>query len=66
MVAEGAGQELFAYDGAVDASGNARLADIGAAAAGADRWPTSRRPGPSSALRYVDPGYAIRSVPANG
>src|SRR6201996_3382985 len=29
VVAEGAGQDLFEYDGAVDASGNARLADIG-------------------------------------
>ncbi len=65
VVAEGAGQGLFAYDGAVDASGNARLADIGRllrerilddfAAAGTEL-----------SLRYVDPGYAIRSVPANG
>jgi 6-phosphofructokinase 1 len=65
VVAEGAGQDLFDYDGAVDASGNARLADIGAllrqrmaedfAAAGEE-----------FSLRYVDPGYAIRSVPANG
>src|ERR1700760_92768 len=29
VVAEGAGQDLFEYDGAVDASGNARLADVG-------------------------------------
>src|ERR1700753_1050892 len=29
VVAEGAGQDLFDYDGAVDASGNARLADVG-------------------------------------
>ena len=65
VVAEGAGQDLFEYDGAVDASGNARLADVGAllrqriiddyAAAGEEL-----------SLRYVDPGYAIRSVPANG
>jgi 6-phosphofructokinase 1 len=66
VVAEGAGQDLFtAANGAVDASGNARLADIGLllreriladfAAAGAEL-----------SLRYVDPGYAIRSVPANG
>jgi 6-phosphofructokinase 1 len=65
VVAEGAGQDLFPYDGAVDASGNARLADIGAllreritadfAAAGEE-----------ISLRYVDPGYAIRSVAANG
>jgi 6-phosphofructokinase 1 len=65
VVAEGAGQDLIDYDGAVDASGNARLADIGGllrerivddfAAAGEE-----------VSLRYVDPGYAIRSVPANG
>ncbi len=65
VAAEGAGQDLFEYDGAVDASGNARLADIGGllrhritadfAAAGEELT-----------LRYVDPGYAIRSVPANG
>jgi 6-phosphofructokinase 1 len=64
VVAEGAGQDLLAHDGAVDASGNARLADIGRllreriladfAAAGSEL-----------SLRYVDPGYAIRSVPAN-
>jgi 6-phosphofructokinase 1 len=65
VVAEGAGQNLIARDGARDASGNARLADIGQllreriagdfAVAGAEL-----------SLRYVDPGYAIRSVPANG
>jgi 6-phosphofructokinase 1 len=65
VVAEGAGQDLFAHDGARDASGNARLADIGLllreriaadfAAAGTEL-----------SFRYVDPGYAIRSVPANG
>jgi 6-phosphofructokinase 1 len=65
VVAEGAGQDLFAYDGAVDASGNARLADVGLllrerivadfAAAGSEL-----------SLRYVDPGYVIRSVAANG
>ena len=65
VVAEGAGQDLLEYDGAVDASGNARLADIGGllrqritadfAAAGQE-----------VGLRYVDPGYAIRSVAANG
>src|SRR5580692_5230780 len=30
VAAEGAGQDLLDYDGAVDASGNARLADVGA------------------------------------
>jgi 6-phosphofructokinase 1 len=64
VVAEGAGQELLESDGAVDASGNARLSDIGALMrqritadfAAADY---------ELSLRYVDPGYAIRSVPAN-
>jgi 6-phosphofructokinase 1 len=64
VVAEGAGQDLTGGGAGQDASGNARLADIGGllrermladfAAAGA---PLS--------LRYVDPGYAIRSVAAN-
>jgi len=64
VAAEGAGQELFDYDGAVDASGNARLADVGALlreriAAG------FAAAGEEVTVRYVDPGYAIRSVPAN-
>jgi 6-phosphofructokinase 1 len=65
VVAEGAGQDLFTHNGATDASGNARLADIGALlreritedfAANSEEL----------SLRYVDPGYAIRSVAANG
>jgi 6-phosphofructokinase 1 len=65
VVAEGAGQDLIACDGARDASGNAQLADIGQLlreriaadfAAAATEF----------SLRYIDPGYAIRSVPANG
>jgi len=65
VVAEGAGQDLLEYDGAVDASGNARLADIG----GLLRQRITAEfagPGEELSLRYVDPGYAIRSVPANG
>src|SRR5450755_852994 len=64
VVAEGAGQDLIARDGARDASGNVRLADIG-------RLLRERIAGDFTAagtelsLRYVDPGYAIRSVPAN-
>ena len=65
VVAEGAGQDLFEYDGAVDASGNARLADIGALLRQRiiDNYAAT---GEELSLRYVDPGYAIRSVPANG
>jgi 6-phosphofructokinase 1 len=64
VVAEGAGQEQMSASG-TDASGNARLADAGAmvreriiASFAAYRRELN--------LRYVDPGYAIRSVPANG
>jgi 6-phosphofructokinase 1 len=65
VAAEGAGQDLFDYDGAVDASGNARLADVGALLRGAitDGFASA---GEELSLRFVDPGYAIRSVPANG
>jgi 6-phosphofructokinase 1 len=65
VVAEGAGQDLLDDDGQVDASGNARLADIGAllrTQIAAD----FAAAGDELSLRYVDPGYAIRSVPANG
>ena len=65
VVAEGAGQDLFSYDGAVDASGNARLADIGPLLRERILEDFAARESELS-LRYVDPGYAIRSVPANG
>jgi 6-phosphofructokinase 1 len=63
VVAEGAGQDYLAAAG-TDASGNARLGDFGVylrrriqddfAAAGAE-----------ANLKYIDPSYVIRSVPAN-
>jgi 6-phosphofructokinase 1 len=65
VAAEGAGQDLFAYDGAVDASGNARLADFGTLLRQRIEADFDRH-GEELSLRYVDPGYAIRSVPANG
>jgi len=65
VVAEGAGQELFAYDGAVDASGNAKLADIGPLLREAILTDFAAA-GTELSVRYVDPGYAIRSVAANG
>jgi 6-phosphofructokinase 1 len=64
VLAEGAGQDLMPSSG-TDASGNAKLADVGAHIR--ERIIASfanyRR---ELTLRYVDPGYAIRSVPANG
>jgi 6-phosphofructokinase 1 len=65
VAAEGAGQDLLDYDGAVDASGNARLADIGALLR-REITDAFAAAGDELSLRYVDPGYAIRSVPANG
>jgi 6-phosphofructokinase 1 len=64
VVAEGAGQELLAADpGATDASGNKRLADIGA-------WLRDsvndhfKAKGVEVNLKYIDPSYMIRSAPA--
>jgi 6-phosphofructokinase 1 len=65
IVAEGAGQDLVEDEEATtDASGNARLGDIGVLLkeritehlSGVDLVPT---------VRYLDPSYAIRSVVAN-
>ncbi|QNG55302.1 ATP-dependent 6-phosphofructokinase [Pseudonocardia petroleophila] len=64
VVAEGAGQELLGHEADADASGNAKLGDIG---------PYLRRrigdhfsdAGIETSIRYIDPSYAIRSVPAN-
>jgi len=62
VVAEGAGQQLFPQSAETDPSGNARLGDIGALLR--ERITAHFADTPLS-LRYVDPGYAIRSVPAN-
>jgi 6-phosphofructokinase 1 len=63
-VAEGAGQELLASTGGTDASGNIKLADIGlylrdriAAYFKAEKI--------EATLRYIDPSYLVRSVPAD-
>jgi 6-phosphofructokinase 1 len=66
VVAEGAGQDMVdgSGDGACDRSGNLRLKDVGvflrdricAHFAGLPRRPT---------LKYIDPSYTIRSVPAS-
>jgi 6-phosphofructokinase 1 len=77
VVAEGAGQHLLAAPGAAtggtaaetsrgttDASGNARLNDIGPYLR--DRIDGHlRESGIVPSIRYIDPSYAIRSVPAN-
>jgi 6-phosphofructokinase 1 len=64
VVAEGAGQDLMASSNATDASGNKRLSDIGV-------WLKDRITEHFSEnklelnLKYIDPSYVIRSVPAN-
>ncbi len=64
VVAEGAGQDLLESSGERDASGNVRLKDIGRflreqieACFNADKIPIT--------VRYFDPSYLIRSVPAD-
>jgi 6-phosphofructokinase 1 len=64
VVAEGAGQELLAEATEWDASGNRRHGDIGAFLR--DKIPEAfRAQGISVSLKYIDPSYMIRSLPAN-
>jgi 6-phosphofructokinase 1 len=64
VVAEGAGQDLMPSDGRTDASGNARLGDVGVFLKQRinDHFTAAGR---EVNLKYIDPSYAIRSVPAN-
>lgn len=64
VVAEGAGQDLLGRSDEKDASGNTKLKDIGLflkqeIQAAAKAW------GEDFPVRYFDPSYIIRSVPAN-
>jgi len=66
VVAEGAAQELMDDDeaaGATDKSGNAKLKDIGVFLREriTDHY---KRSGREVTLKYIDPSYTIRSVPA--
>lgn len=64
VVAEGAGQELFQSNNGTDASGNARFSDIGIFLK--DRINEHfKQIGTDLNLKYIDPSYVIRSVPAN-
>ena len=63
VLAEGAGQEHLPETESTDASGNARLADIGRLLR--ERITTEfEERGEDVLFRYFDPGYFIRSVPA--
>lgn len=63
VVAEGAGQDLMAATAEKDASGNVKYGDIGVFLRDAikDHF---KRAGMDVSLKYIDPSYTIRSVPA--
>jgi len=65
VAAEGAGQHLFTDESNdTDASGNAKLQDIGLLLR-AHLTADCRQHGVELNLKYIDPSYNIRSVPAN-
>lgn len=64
LVAEGAGQELLQERIAEDASGNLRLGDIGTHLRDVITHHFTER-GTEINLKYMDPSYLIRSVPAD-
>ena len=63
VVAEGSGQDLMAKSQDRDASGNVKYGDIGVFLSDAikDHF---KRIGTAVTLKYIDPSYTIRSVPA--
>lgn len=63
LVAEGAGQHLVETQGS-DASGNAKLGDIGVYLRDAIAAYFARK-GREIGLKYIDPSYIIRASPAN-
>jgi 6-phosphofructokinase 1 len=64
VVAEGAGQNLMETTGERDASGNIRYGDIGILLRDAIKE-HFKKIGMEMNLKYIDPSYIIRSVPAN-
>ncbi len=64
LVAEGAGQKFFQAAGEKDKSGNSKLGDIGVYLK--DRIiDYFKKIGYEANMKYIDPSYIIRSVPAN-
>jgi len=64
VVAEGAGQELMDKTAGRDASGNIKHGDIGIFLRDAIKDYFTRA-GIAINLKYIDPSYTIRSMPAN-
>jgi 6-phosphofructokinase 1 len=63
VVAEGAGQDLIGRTNERDASGNVKFADVGAFLRDAIKEHFSCT-GTEVSIKYIDPSYVIRSVPA--
>lgn len=64
VVAEGAGQDLLEGENGIDKSGNRKKADVGIYLR--DRIAAYfKEKGTEVNLKYIDPSYIIRSVPAN-
>jgi 6-phosphofructokinase 1 len=64
VVGEGAGQDLMGVTSEMDASGNVRLGDIGIFLK--DQINSHfKEAGTEVTLKYIDPSYTIRSMPAN-
>ena len=64
VVAEGAGQEIFGGHEGADASGNAKLHEIGGYLKGKIEE-YFKKTKTDLTLKYIDPSYIIRSVPAS-
>lgn len=64
VAAEGAGQDLLERPGTQDASGNPKLGDIGVFLRDRLKAHFHAR-GREVELKYIDPSYTIRSLPAN-
>jgi 6-phosphofructokinase 1 len=64
VVAEGAGEELLGASTETDASGNKKLPAIGEFMKSAITEYFSRH-GKVATVKYIDPSYTVRSVPAN-
>jgi 6-phosphofructokinase 1 len=64
VVAEGAGQDFLQATGERDASGNVKFSDVGLYLK--DRIVKRfKKTGADLSLKYIDPSYTIRSMPAN-
>ncbi len=64
VVAEGAGQNLLEKNAERDPSGNVKYGDIGGFLRDAIK-DYSKQIGTEVSIKYIDPSYIIRSVPAN-